>query len=150
MKTPLVLRYLFFVLLLHVCAFGNAQQQDCTLGIGGKDTETIVEVFQINEEQKTQMNTWIQELTEKNKVIEEEIKTLLENHPQSTQDDLITLAAKYKVLKDQIVSVSKMYDIKLLSIFNDKQYQRYVDLCREALRDPMMVPNSTSLEEVPE
>lgn len=115
----------------------NAQLPDCTLGIGGKDTEILIQVFQLNEEQKSAMNIWIGELEIANKLNEDKIKLLFEKHPQSTQEDLETLAKKYKVLKDQMMASSKSYDQKLLGLFNPKQYQRYVELCSEALRNPI-------------
>ncbi|MDC6352508.1 hypothetical protein PP178_13185 [Zeaxanthinibacter sp. PT1] len=35
-----------------------SQEQDCTLGIGGKDTSLIVQVFQLNKEQQLKLEEW--------------------------------------------------------------------------------------------
>ncbi|MBT8183328.1 MAG: hypothetical protein KJN76_00695 [Eudoraea sp.] len=115
----------------------HAQLPDCTLGIGGKDTDVLVQVFQLNQEQTNTLDIWLGELQTKHKLTEDQIKLLFEKHPQSTQEDLETLAKKYKVLKDEMMATSKKYDQKLLGLFNPKQYQRYVDLCTEALRQPI-------------
>ena len=126
----------------------NAQLPDCTLSIGGKDTDILIQVFQLNEEQKTTMNLWIGELQIQNKLIEDKIKLLFDKHPQGTQEELETLAKKYKVLKDQMLAISKSYDQKLLGLFNPKQYQRYVDLCSEALRKPI-TPLAVEAQDLP-
>ncbi|MCW5517545.1 hypothetical protein [Muriicola sp. Z0-33] len=128
----------------------SAQLPDCTLSIGGKDTAVLIQVFQLNEEQKNTMEMWIGELQTQNKLIEDEIKVLLEKHPQSTQEDLETLAKKYKVLKDKMLAISKGYDSKLLGLFNPKQYQRYAELCNEALRKPITPSITAKAEPQPE
>lgn len=134
---------------LVVCVSAYAQMPDCTLGIGGKDTEVIEKVFQLNEEQKTKIDVWIGQLQAENKLREDEIKQLFDTHPQGTHEELETLAKKYKVLKDKMVAASMEYDRKLLGIFNEKQYERYVQLCNEALRRPM-APAEISVDTIPE
>ncbi|WP_411031421.1 hypothetical protein [Spongiimicrobium sp. 3-5] len=119
-----------------LCCFGRAQ--DCTLNIGGKDAGTIVEIFQLNEEQQSQMQTWQVALETETASIEAEIKELMDKHPQETNEELADLAKKYNVLKHKMVNTSKMYDKKLLGLFNERQYQRYVDLCKAAIRDPLV------------
>lgn len=113
--------------------------QDCTLDIGGKNGDTLIQVFQMNEEQISQMETWRAELNVEIKVIEEEIQKLFDNHPQSTPAELTTLASKYKVFEQKIVDASRATDKNLLSIFNSKQYDRYLELCHEAIREPIQV-----------
>jgi len=129
--------YMSFFVALVLFHMSYSQLPDCTLGIGGKDTQVIVQVFQLNEEQLTKMEAWIGELEVENKLLEDQIQKLLADHPQQSHEDLATLAKKYKVLKDQLVAVSKKYDQKLLTLFNERQYQRYIDLCNEAIRQPM-------------
>lgn len=121
-------------LLFHI---GNAQ--DCTLNIGGKDTETIIKIFQLNDGQIGQMEGWRSELEIETSLIEDQIQELMDKQPQKTPEELIILAEKYNVLKEKMVNVSKIYDKKLIGIFNQRQYQRYVDLCNEAFRRPMVV-----------
>ena len=128
--------YLFGATLLIGFA-AKAQLPDCTLSIGGKDTEVLTRVFQLNDEQIKTMELWIGELQTQSKLAEDQIKELFDNHPQSTHEELETLSKKYKVIKDQMVANSKRYDKKLLALFNPKQYQRYVELCDEAIRSPL-------------
>ncbi len=129
--------YYFLLAGFFVCGSTNAQLPDCTLGMGGKDTEVLTKVFQLNDEQIKTMDLWIGELHSRNKEIEDRIKELFDNHPQGTQEELVTLAKKYKDLKDQLVAISTKYDQQLLGLFNDRQYQRYIELCAEALRKPL-------------
>jgi len=145
-----LLSYCLFVTGLFSGFVASAQLPDCTLGIGGKDTEVLIQVFQLNDEQKNALNIWAGELQTQNKLKEEEIKLLLDKHPQSTQKDLETLAKKYKVLKDQMLATSKSYDQKLLGLFNPRQYQRYVELCSEALRTPITPIAAEQLSTAPE
>lgn len=130
--------YINSILFFFFTLSSFAQLMDCTLGIGGKDTETIIKVFQLNEEQLVQMEGWIQELKKSNEVIQEQIDDLLEKHPQSNPEELETLAQKFKPLRAQILSNSKKCDQKLLGIFNENQYRRYISLCGEALRKPLI------------
>lgn len=126
----------FFVLLLF-SFYANAQ--DCTLDVGGKNTDILVQVFQMNQEQIKTMETLREELAIETKVIEDEIQKLFDNHPQSTPEELTTLSIKYKVFQEKIVMASKATDKMLLSTFNEKQYERYLELCYEAVRRPIKV-----------
>lgn len=132
------LKTLGMFLTFFLCTFWGIAQ-DCTLDIGGKNGDTLIQVFQMNEEQTAQMETWRAELNIEIKVIEDEIQKLFDNHPQSTPDELTTLAGKYKVFQQKIVDASKATDKKLLSVFNSKQYDRYLELCHEAIREPIQV-----------
>ncbi len=111
--------------------------QECILGIGGKDAETLVKVFQMNEEQSQKLETLRAELEVETRLIEDEIKLLFDTHPQSTPEELTTLADKYKKLEAKMARTSYSYDKKLLQIFNAKQYERYSSLCKEASRTPI-------------
>lgn len=126
----------FFVLLLF-SFFGNAQ--DCTLDVGGKNTDILIKVFQMNAEQISKMEALGAELEIETKVVEDEIQKLFDNHPQSTPEELTTLSNKYKVFQEKIVMASKATDKMLLSSFNEKQYDRYLELCYEAIRKPIKV-----------
>lgn len=129
----------FFINILLVFLVTQARSQDCTLGIGGKDKDVIIQVFQLNEAQITKLETWGGELKIKTKLKEDELKQLLSEHPQSTQEDLFLLAKKYKNIEQEIIDISLSYDKKLLAIFNERQYSRYMDLCKEASRSPLRV-----------
>jgi len=119
--------------------FVNAQDRDCMLGLGGSATETIIQVFQLNKEQIQKMNEWTAKLKLSNKVYQDEITQLFDTHPQSKTEDLEALATKYKVLKDQVLANAKEYDIRLLELFNPKQYDRYLELCAAANRNPFQI-----------
>ncbi|NNJ87834.1 MAG: hypothetical protein HKP53_00405 [Eudoraea sp.] len=126
----------FFVLLT---CFSNAQDRECRLGLGGSTAETIIQVFQLNEEQIQKMNEWTAELKLSNKVYQDEIAQLFDTHPQSKTEDLEALATKYKVLKDKVLANTREYDLRLLELFNPKQYDRYLELCATANRIPYKI-----------
>jgi len=132
------LKTLGMFLTFFLCGF-SGMAQDCTLDIGGKNTDTLIGVFQMSKEQISQMETWRAELDIEIKVFEDEIQKLFDNHPQSTPEELNTLAGKYKVFQQKIVDASKATDKNLLAIFNTKQYERYLELCHEAIRKPIQV-----------
>jgi hypothetical protein len=117
----------------------NAQDRDCMLGVGGSDSETIVQVFQLNKDQISKMNEWRAEFEVSSRVYQDEITKLFDTHAQSSSEDLQALSNKYRILKDKIIALSKEYDEKLLRVFNEKQYQRYYELCKEAGRIPLQV-----------
>ncbi|MEB8344661.1 hypothetical protein OO010_01270 [Flavobacteriaceae bacterium KMM 6898] len=126
-----------FVVIFFLFSMGIAQE--CTLGIGGRDAETIIQVFQLNAEQVAKMDELRSALDLETSPMEEQIKKLLETHPQSTQEELTELAVKFKVLESKIVQISRSYDQRLLALFNQKQFQRYIELCHEAVRTPLKI-----------
>ena len=75
--------------------------QDCTLDIGGGNSEAVMAIFQLNDMQKSTMETLRGELQITTKGLEDEIQKLFDTHPQSTQEELITLSDKYKALKEK-------------------------------------------------
>ena len=141
------LKYCFPVLLFCAIFTTAGQTADCTLGIGGKDTETIIKVFQLNAEQLVLMEGWIQELEKSNEKIEEQIDHLLNEHPQSNEEELQALAEKFKELRTEIIANSKICDQKLVGIFNENQYNRYIALCNEAIRRPLIGLRSEDVTE---
>ena len=114
-------------------------QQECSLGIGATESDTIIQIFQLKEEQITNLEEFKAALEIETRLLDEERKNLFENHPQSTPEDLTALGAKYKVLEERMKQVFKKYDLKHLALFNEKQYQRYVTLCQEVSRQPLVV-----------
>lgn len=125
---------LFFSFFTYV---GSAQ--DCTLDIGGKNAEMVIKVFQLNESQIAQMEAWSAELAITNKAIEDDIQKMFDSEPQSSPEELTKLAEKYRALKSKMVLNSREADKKLLETFNEKQYERYLQLCNEAIRTPIKV-----------
>ena len=136
-----------FILANH-CLY--SQLDDCSLDIGGKDIEVIITIFQLNEDQQDNLEKWIAEMNLETKTIEDDMRKLLDDHPQSTEADLHNLAKKYLELKDKLVLVSKIYDQKLLGTFNEKQYAYYTKLCKEALRKPLLPDRPEQEDEAPE
>ncbi len=115
----------------------QAQTGDCSLGISGKDRDIIVQVFQLNEEQVRLLDSWREELETYTVVTEKRVQQLMENHPQKTQSDLVTLADKYAMIQNEVVDTHRYYDQLLLGTFNDKQYAHYTNLCQEVNREPL-------------
>ncbi|MCK0190784.1 hypothetical protein [Arenibacter sp. F20364] len=130
----------FFSLIFVVGFWISAEaQQECSLGIGATESDTIIQIFQLKEAQITNLEEFKAALEIETRLLDEERKNLFENHPQSTPEDLAALGGKYKVLEERMKQVFKKYDLKLLALFNEKQYQRYVTLCQEVERRPLVV-----------
>ena len=136
----LVIKRFALLVTFHTLFIYNSfsQVDDCSLDIGGKDNEVLIQVFQLNEEQQSKLEVWTTELELQSKTLEDDIRKLLADHPQSTEADLMNLSQKYTKLKDELVFLSLQYDQKLLGIFNEKQYKFYTELCKEALRKPLI------------
>lgn len=115
----------------------SVRAQDCLLGIGGENTEIIIKTFQLNESQIATMEALRGELSVNSKSLEDQIEKLLAEHPQSKEEDLITMGDKYKALQAQLIQVSIEADKSLLEAFNAKQYERYLELCKAAIRKPI-------------
>ncbi len=96
-------------------------------------------VFQLSDGQIGQMEAWSAELKLETRAVEDSVQKLFAEHPQSSTEELAILADKYKVLQQQLVAASRTADKNLLSIFNDKQYERYLALCYDAIRKPIKV-----------
>lgn len=145
------MKLIYSTLLFFACTLlVTGQDRDCMLGLGGTASETIIQVFQLNKEQISKMDQWKAALSLENKIIEDEITQLFDTDGQSSEEDLQAMASTYRGLKDKVIENSKSYDRKLLAIFNEKQYQRYVSLCREAKRIPMTVLTPSSDQKDPE
>lgn len=117
----------------------TGQDRDCMLGLGGTASETIIQVFQLNKEQISKMDQWKAALGQENKIVQDQITQLFDTEGQSSEEELQAMANSYRGLKDKVIQNSKEYDRKLLNIFNEKQYQRYIALCKEARRKPIPI-----------
>lgn len=124
--------------------------QDCTLGLGGKDSEIIRQVFQLNASQTQKMRAWEAELNLANEALEQEAVILLDTHPQNTLEELEALGKKYGKIRDAMVANAKSYDQLLLGTFNQRQYDLYLQLCREAVRNPLPPSVEVDPENLPE
>nr|WP_299069833.1 hypothetical protein [uncultured Allomuricauda sp.] len=125
--------YLFFV-------FGHGQE--CLLGIGGQNDENIIKVFQLDDAQKEKMMNWSAELKIRNGILKEQAKFLLKKHEQSPPEDLMVMSYKYRSLLDSMKQNLKILDTKLLSIFNNRQYNLYMELCSGISLRPIHVNRS--------
>ncbi|MBC2839928.1 hypothetical protein [Robiginitalea sp. SC105] len=121
-----------------------ASAQECALGVGGKDTDLIVLVFQLSETQQEKLRLWTEELEAKNAELQAKAKQLLQTQPQSTTEEVEVLGAKYREIKEVMLANSLHYDRLLLGTFNELQYQTYVELCQEVFRSPMAPEEATS------
>lgn len=111
--------------------------QDCTLGIGGKDSDVIVQVFKLTAQQQSKMQVWMGELAIYQKEMNSKVRQLLDTHPQQRMEEIQLLATKYGALKDEMEAMASTYDRKLLATFDERQYERYQALCMEANRIPL-------------
>ena len=115
----------------------KGQVRDCLLNIGGRDKQTIIQVFQLNELQRDKLLIWSKQLDSITTETEARIAQLFDTHPQKTDKDMADLATKYAVLKEEFVVATSRYDQKLISLFNERQYERYILLCAEAGKRPI-------------
>ncbi|QWX82740.1 hypothetical protein H0I23_09695 [Cellulophaga sp. HaHaR_3_176] len=116
-----------------------ATSQVCILDIGSKNSEKVIETFQLKEKQLETLKVLKDDVKLATDAIDEKVKVLLETHPQSTPEELTVLAEKHKELEEEMFGVIIEYDQKLISIFNEKQYERYVLLCNTASRTPITI-----------
>lgn len=133
-------RILVIVFLSSV--FGVKAQQECALGVGGTDDETIAEVFQLNDEQKQSLRNWSAELKVRNEILGNQAEFLLKQHEESSPEVLMTISKEYKTIMDSMKQNVRMMDKRLLSIFNPKQYNFYVKLCDQLTLRPIYINRS--------
>lgn len=134
-KKMKILKKISFTLFLFSLAasFG----QECTLNISGADSTAIASAFQLSPSQLEKMGNWQRELQKKTGLLMEQLSSLMESHPRESQSDLAALGSKYEELKEQILQISISYDRRLLGTFNERQYARYLELCKAVSREPL-------------
>ncbi|MEM9078118.1 MAG: hypothetical protein AAGC43_13830 [Bacteroidota bacterium] len=137
------MKKLLLFLFLFAFFFSSAQM-DCTLGVGGRDDDTIIEVFQLNEEQTEYLKNWSEELKVRNTYLKDKAKVLLKKHEASPPSVLMEMSYEYRQLLDSMRSNARMIDRRLLATFNQKQYDLYVELCGMISMSPMRVDNSVN------
>lgn len=131
------LRPIFYVLCMGFLHIGWAQQ--CSLDVGGEHNQMIIEVFQLNESQIEVMEMLRETLVAQKDKIQEEVQQLFDTHPQNNEEELMKLADKYRVLQSRLAEALQRSDEALLATFNERQYERYLVLCHEAVRIPYRV-----------
>ena len=119
MNTKFLLSVLIFILIST-----SVKSQTCILDIGSKNVENITKAFQLNMEQVGALDSLRNQLIAERDLQEIKVKNLLETHPQSTPEELLILAKKHKELEDSMFETTIIYDQKLISLFNEKQYER--------------------------
>ncbi|RDY60957.1 hypothetical protein DX873_01910 [Flagellimonas nanhaiensis] len=117
-------------------------QEDCQLGVGGQDDQVIMEVFQLNDNQKDKLKSWSAELKVRNDILKDRAKHLLKRHEGSSPEVLMTFSKQYKDILDSMKQNALMMDRRLLSTLNAKQYNLYLELCSQLTLRPMYVDRS--------
>ncbi len=129
------------VILIFICltSFSLMSQSDCVLGVGITDNDVIAQVFQMNEMQQENLANFSAELKYRNEVLNNQLENIYTRHPQSTVEEINELAVKYRGVMDSMELIQTMIDKKVLSLFNQKQYELYLSLCQEASRSPYII-----------
>lgn len=127
------------LLILSLSPISLMSQADCVLGVGITENETIADIFQMNDSQKEQLANLGAELKYRNELLNNRLENLYNRHPQSTVEELNQLALKYRSVMDSMELVQSMIDKKVLSLFNQKQYDLYLSLCQQASRSPHII-----------
>ncbi|MCL6265247.1 hypothetical protein [Flagellimonas myxillae] len=135
---PILFSFLLF------CSFFSYSQEDCFLGIGGEDDDTIAEVFQLDESQLEQLRNWSAEVKVRNGYLKDQAKYLLKRHAQSSPEDLMGMSYKYRGLLDSMRQNVRLLDKRLLSLFNDQQYNLYLEFCGQLTLRPIYIDRSVN------
>ena len=130
------------VFLFLILAFQGRAQLDCMLGVGGPDGETIAEVFQLNEAQREQLANWGAELKYRNDILRDQAEYLLKRNDTTPPEELLKVSKQYNAILDSMHQNIRMMDRRMLALFNDRQYERYIQLCRELSMRPIHINRS--------
>lgn len=115
---------------------------DCVLGVGGRDNETITKVFELTEEQQKSLKNWTAELKIRNDIFKDKAAYLMKQNEESSPEVLIEVSKKYQSYIDSMAKNVRMMDKRLLKIFNETQYERYVKLCNQLTLRPIYINRS--------
>ena len=124
--------------------FFLVSQEDCYLGIGGKDDAVITKVFELDEKQVESLRNWGAQLKFRNEIFEIRANNLLKNHAQSSPEDLLKMSYQYKALLDSMQKNMRMLDKRMLGIFTMEQYNLYIMLCNQVNRSPIFARPTVS------
>ncbi|WP_127141360.1 hypothetical protein [Flagellimonas marinaquae] len=128
--------------LFLISGFYGMAQMDCILGVGGRDDETIIKVFELTEEQQENLKNWSAELKVRNDIFKDKAAYLMKQNEESPPEVLMEVSKKYQSYIDSMANNVRMIDMRLLGTFNEKQYQRYVKLCSQLSLRPIYVNRS--------
>ncbi len=137
------------VLLFGFLSHSVRPQADCLLGVGITENEVIADIFQMNDSQQEQLVNLAAELKYRNEILNNQLKNLYDRHPQNTVDGLNEMALKYRGIMDSMQSIQSMIDKRILSLFNPKQYELYIELCHQASRSPFVVVPKVYSDSIP-
>ncbi|WP_396638466.1 hypothetical protein [Maribacter sp. R77961] len=137
------------ILFIILCAVQLRSQADCVLGVGITDDETLITIFQMNEMQQENLVNFGAELKYRNEILNNQLENITQRHPQSTPTELGQLADKYKAVMDSMQMIQAFIDKKVLRLFNEKQYELYLSLCKEASRSPFIVVPKVYSDSIP-
>ncbi|WP_127139239.1 hypothetical protein [Flagellimonas oceanensis] len=115
---------------------------DCILGVGGRDNETITKVFELTEEQQKNLKDWSAELKIRNDIFKGKAEYLMKQNEESSPEVLIEVSKKYQSFIDSMTKNVRMMDKRLLTSFNEVQYERYLKLCRQMTLRPIHINRS--------
>ena len=144
----MLVRKLLFLVFVFAAQFIKAQD-DCILGVGITPDSTLIEIFQLNEQQTEKIRNWSAELKYRNELLTNQAENLLKRHPQNSVGELSVLAEKYKVISDSITIIQRMVDKRTLKMLNKKQYELYLNLCQQAFREPYRVIPTNYRDSIP-
>lgn len=126
------------LLLYLLMATGSVFSQEvCFLGVGSGSDEQIIKAFKLTDAQIEKMKNWAAELNYRNSFLEEQAKSLLKRHSESSPEELLKMSHKYKALLDSMQKNMHMIDQRMLSQFSKDQYNLYIKLCNEVSRTPI-------------
>ena len=132
--TTFLITVLFFI--LSSISFAQAA---CILGVGITADSALVSVFQLNASQIDKLISYSEEVKYRKDILDNKLDNIQKRHPQSNVAELSKLATEYNTVMDSMGLVQTMIDKRLLTLFNEKQYALYRNLCREASRSPFIV-----------
>ena len=134
------MKAMFLCLPISICFLfimnGLQAQEDCILGVGITDDQTLIDIFHLNGTQSEKLINFSAELKYRNELLNNQAGNILKRHPQGSTAEIIALAKKYNVIWDSVIRVQRAIDIRTLKLFNKNQYMLYIDLCEKAFRRP--------------
>jgi len=130
----------FFLFLIF--GYSGFAQLDCILGVGGRDNETIAKVFELTEEQQENLKNWSAELKIRNDIFKDKAAYLMKQHQESSPEVLMEVSKKYQSYIDSMAKNVRMIDKRLLTGFNETQYERYLKLCSQLSLRPIHINRS--------
>ena len=107
----------FFLFLIF--GYSGFAQLDCVLGVGGRDNEKI-----------------------RNDIFKDKAAYLMKQHQESSPEVLMEVSKKYQSFIDSMAKKVRMIDKRLLTGFNETQYERYLKLCSQLSLRPIHINRS--------